>query len=57
MTEEEARIIVENAKPIDLSAFTNTIDMSNISKKKNKSFNDIIKKWQKKKKQKPEDNC
>lgn len=49
MTEEEARIIVENAKPIDLSAFTNTIDMSSISKKKNKSFNDIIKKWQKNK--------
>lgn len=49
MTEEEARIIVENAKSIDLSAFTNTIDMSSISKKKNKSFNDIIKKWQKNK--------
>lgn len=49
MTEDEAREIVKNAKPIDLSAFTNTIDMSTISKKKNKSFNDIIKKWQKNK--------
>lgn len=49
MTEDEAREIVKNAKPIDLSAFTNTIDMNNISKKKNKSFNDIIRKWQKNK--------
>lgn len=48
MTEEEAREIVKNAKPIDLSAFTNTINMDDLPKKKKLTFQDIIKKWQKK---------
>lgn len=59
MTEEEAREIIKNAKPIDLSAFqhSNTINMDDLPKKKKITFQDLMKKWQKKNKQKPEDNC
>lgn len=50
MTLDEAREIIKNAKPIDLSAFqrSNTINVDDLPKKKKLTFQDLMKKWQKK---------
>lgn len=45
MTEEEAEIIIKNAKPI-VKPTCNTVDIK--SKQENNTFKDIMRRWQKK---------
>ena len=46
MTQEEAEIIIKNAKPITPIRRSNTININD--KQENNSFKDIMRKWQKK---------
>lgn len=46
MTQEEARIIVENAKPITSIKRSATININD--RQENNSFKNIMRKWQKK---------
>lgn len=47
MTQEEAEIIIKNAKPITPIRRSNTVNI-NDKKQENNSFKDIMKRWQKK---------
>lgn len=46
MTEDEAREIIKNAKPIEPIKRSNTVELTD--KKENNSFKDIMRRWQKK---------
>lgn len=48
MTQEEAEIIIKNAKPITPIRRSQTIDI-NTKKENNNSFKDIMRRWQQKK--------